>query len=432
MTDNQRINISPFSGEIDTTFTIPGSKSITNRAFLLAICSSGTSKIYNPLFSDDTEAGLEAAKSLGCRVSQTDNYIEVEGIGSERPVSNVEVNVRSAGTVARFLPCMLAMGRSGTWLLNASEQMMQRPMKGLFDALAGLGPCVETRGEEDRYPITVHGELIQSDETFVDGSISSQYLSGLLLGSPQYKTALTFRTNGNIVQRQYVDITLDCMRAFGAQVDDASDLSVIKVEPTGYAGTDFHVEADASTATYFSALPAALGGTVLIDNLARNSRQPDIRFLEILEAMGCVVEWDDNGHVRITRPSGLTKLKGGHSFDLNDCSDAALTVAALAPLADGPIEISGVAHIRNHECDRVDAMTHALTRMGIKVEERQDGWKIYPGEARFAELETRDDHRMAMALTVLGLAQNGVSLDYPNCVAKTCPKFFEMISDVRT
>lgn len=432
MDEHQRIVVSPFDGELDHKFTIPGSKSITNRAFMLAICSQGVSRIHNPLFSDDTEAGLEAARTLGCRVEQTDNVIEIEGIGNERPVPSAKINVRSAGTVARFLPCMLAMGAKGEWDLEASEQMTQRPMKGLFEALAELGPCVETRGKPNHYPITVKGQNIENTQAFVDGSVSSQYLSGVLLGAAQYHTPLTFRTNGQIVQRQYVDITLDCMRSFGAQVDAATDLSEITVASTGLTAADFHVEADASTATYYSALPAALGGTVTIDNLARNSFQPDIRFLEILEQLGCDVVWKENGHVQISRPTGLDKLKGGQSFDLNDCSDAALTVAALAPMADAPIEITGVAHIRNHECDRVDAMTTAMTKMGIHVEEREDGWKIHPGKAKFAEVGTRDDHRMAMALTVLGLAQNGVSLDYPNCVAKTNPNFFESMDSIRS
>jgi 3-phosphoshikimate 1-carboxyvinyltransferase len=428
---SQRITVSPFNGNLNKEFTIPGSKSITNRAFMLAICSEGVSRIYNPLFSDDTQAGLEAARTLGCRVEQNDNYIEIEGISRSRPVSNATIDVRSAGTVARFLPCMLAMGDAGTWELNASAQMTQRPMKGLFEALAELGPCVETRGKPNHYPITVKGRQIESNEAFVDGSVSSQYLSGVLLGAPQFNSELTFRTDGKIVQRQYVDITLDCMRAFGAKVDATDNLSEIKVSPTGLTANNFYVEADASTATYYSALPAALGGSVTIDNLARNSFQPDIRFLEILTELGCHVEWAENGHVTISRPAELKKLKGGQSFNLNDCSDAALTVAALAPLADAPIEITGVAHIRNHECDRVDAMTVALTEMGITVEERQDGWKIFPGEANFAEVGTRDDHRMAMALTVLGLAADGVSLDYPNCVAKTNPDFFKSMESIR-
>ena len=232
------------------------------------------------------------------------------------------------------------------------------------------------------------------------------------------------------MQRQYVDITIDCMRAAGAEVEAAPDLSRIVVQPTQYLAHDISVEADASTASYFCALPAVLGGAITIPNLSKNSLQPDIRFLEILQELGCEVDWLGPEEVRISRPTNLPKLRGNRHFDLNDCSDMALTVAALSPFADGPISISGVAHIREHECDRIDAMATALRRAGIAVAERPDGWTIQPGEPRFADLETRDDHRMAMALSVLGLAGNGVCLDHPDCVGKTCPRFFDLIGSV--
>ena len=232
------------------------------------------------------------------------------------------------------------------------------------------------------------------------------------------------------MQRQYVDITIDCMSAAGAEIEAAPDLSRIMVQPTPYVAREISVEADPSTASYFSALPAALGGVITIPNLAKGSLQPDIRFLEILQGLGRMVAWLGTEEVRISRPADVPKLRGNQHFDLNDCSDIALTVAALSPFADGPISISGVEHIRKHECDRIDAMATALRRAGIEVAERPNEWTIQPGQLRFADLETRDDHRMAMALSVPGLAGNGVRLDHPGCVAKTCPRFFDLIRDV--
>lgn len=427
---NHRIIVEKFAGELDGVVVVPGSKSITNRAIMMALCSRGGSTIRNPLDSDDTRAGLAAAQALGCQIEQVTDGVVVHGIGRGRPVSRTTLDVRSAGTIARFLPCVLALGGVGEWTIVASKQMSLRPMKGLFDALAMLGDCIRPLERPGYLPALVRGGATTKNEAFVDGSVSSQYLSGLLIAAPQAEQPMVFRTDGHVVQRQYVDITLDCMRAFGANVEATNDLSSIRVQPTEYSATDFQVEADASTASYFAALPAALKGSLVIPNAVQYSRQPDVRFIELVGQMGCDVTWLGSKGVRISRPAALSKLKGGFTFDLNDCSDIALTVAALAPYADAPVEIQGIAHIRNHECDRIDAMTHALAALGIQVEERADGWTIFPGSPRYAEVQTRDDHRMAMSLAVLGAAGGGVSLDHPQCVAKTCPEFYRLISQV--
>ncbi|MDE0211893.1 MAG: 3-phosphoshikimate 1-carboxyvinyltransferase [Boseongicola sp.] len=427
----ERAIVQKFSGDLDGRVAVPGSKSITNRVIMIALVSDGTTTIRRPLQSDDTRAGIEAARALGCGIEETAECVMIPGIGRERPVSGIEVDVRSAGTIARFLPCILALGTSGRWTLTASEQMKSRPMAGVFDALAGLAPdCISPLGHPGYLPVAVQGGCLTASETKVSGSTSSQYLSGLLLAAPQADRPLCIVTDGRVVQRQFVDITIDRMRAAGAEVEAAPDLSRIVVQPTSYVAHDVSVEADVSTASYFSALPAALGGAITIPNLAKNSLQPDIRFLEILRELGCKVDWLGGKEVRISRPPDLPKLRGNRHFDLNDCSDMALTVAALAPFADGPISISGVEHIRKHECDRIDAMATALRRAGIEVAERSDGWTIHPGQPRFADLETRDDHRMAMALSVLGLAGDGVRLDHPDCVGKTCPEFFDLIGGV--
>ena len=426
-----RVTVQKFSGVLDGKVTVPSSKSITNRAIMIALVSEGTTTIRHPLQSDDTKAGIEAARSLGCGVEETAEGVTIRGIGRERPVDGTEINVRSAGTIARFLPCILALGAGGKWSLTASEQMKSRPMNGVFDALANLAPnSIRPLGHPGHLPVEVQGGGLTASETEVSGSISRQYLSGLLLAAPQADRPLSFVTDGKVVQRQYVDIMIDCMSAAGADIEAEPDLSRIVVQPTLYTARDISVEADASTASYFSALPAALGGVITIPNLTKGSLQPDIRFLEILQMLGCKVDWLGAEEVRISRPADLPKLRGSQQFDLNDCSDIALTVAALSPFADGPISIAGVEHIRNHECDRIDAMAAALRRAGIEVAERPDGWTIQPGKPRFAELETRDDHRMAMALSVLGLAGSGVRLDHPDCVGKTCPRFFDLIGDV--
>lgn len=423
----EQIIVDRLGHEVAGTLRVPGSKSMTNRAIILAICSDAASVIEDPLFSDDTYYGLQAARRLGCDVETSASRITIRGIGRRRPTSGASIDVGSAGTIARFLPCVLAFGEPGEWVLTASEQMSQRPMGGLVRALAQLGDCVECLTDDERYPLRVRGDAVRRFEVDVDGSVSSQYLSGILLAAGLLTHPLSLRTDGEVVQSEYVAMTVDCMRLFGAEVVAQHGWREITVSPASYAGASIDVEADASTASYFAALPAVRGGAIDLPNLTRNSRQPDTRFLDILKRFGCELRWAGERGVRVTRPSELTALRGGHRLDLNDCSDVALTTAAVSVFADSPVEIVGVEHIRHHECDRIAAMAEALSAMGVRVHERHDGWKIWPSPPAFAEVGTRDDHRVAMASAVVGLGGSGVALDHPACVNKTCPSFFELI-----
>lgn len=426
---SERIHIDPMLEPIDGSIHVPGSKSFTNRAIILAMATDGASTLRNPLRSEDTRFGFEAARAIGCKVDDSPASVSISGLGRRRPVSGTEVCVGSAGTVARFLPCLLAFGEPGEWTLTASEQMSSRPMRGLLDALASTGDAVSSVDGSGRYPLRVRAGGLLPDTFVIDGSISSQYLSGVLLAAPLLGKPITVLTDGNVVQSEYVWMTLDCMTHFGAEVNAAGDLSWIAVSAVPYSPAEIEVEADASTSSYFAALPAVLGGSVELPNLVRRSRQPDIRFLEILELFGCTVIW--NGETGVTvRRDPSRPLIGGHVLDLNDCSDVALTVAAVSVFADAPVEIRGVEHIRHHECDRISALTLALAAMGIGVDEHSDGWTIHPGCPSYAEVCTMDDHRVAMALSVVGLAASGVSLDHPDCVAKTCPQFYDLIGSL--
>lgn len=426
----ERIAVYPASGEMSGSVRIPGSKSITNRAIMLALAADGESVVRNPLFSGDTENALAAAELLGCRVAVVDGDVEITGIGRRRPARSRSIDVGSAGTLARFLPCVLAFGDAGEWSLTASAQMSKRPIDGLGEALGQLGDSLEYVESHGRYPIKVFGDRIKNTAAYVDGSVSSQYLSGLLLGAPLIGKPVTISTNGNIVQSEYVRMTIDCMREFGATVGVSDGFRRIDVHPGDYVPTVVDVEADASTASYFAALPAVAGGVIELENLARDSCQPDIAFVDILREFGCEATWIGDRGVRIRRPAALRRLRGGHRFDLNACSDIALTVAALSVFADAPVEIAGIEHIRHHECDRISAMAEAMRAVGVRVDERPDGWRIEPSPVQFAEISTHDDHRMAMASALIGIGGAGVSLDHPDCVVKTCPSFFELLSSI--
>ncbi|MDO4888848.1 MAG: 3-phosphoshikimate 1-carboxyvinyltransferase [Actinomycetaceae bacterium] len=427
----RRATVAPLGHTVEGSVSVPGSKSLTNRAIFLAMAARGASTLHRPLESDDTTFGLAAAKALGCRVHTFDGGVTIEGIGSRRPIDGGTIHVGSAGTVARFLPCFLAFGRAGEWHLHSSEQMARRPMDGLLDALMPFAGAVMPTQETGRYPLLVRGQATAGGaepvDIAVDASVSSQYLSGILISSPLLERRVGIRTTGGIVQSAYVEMTVDYMRRFGADVEADVDSGAFTVSPRPYEPATIDIEADASTASYFAALPAVCGGSIFLPGLERHTRQPDVRFLAILEEYGCRVRWDHRG-ATVARPAELQRLRGGRTFDLNDCSDIALTVAALAVYADAPTRIGGVEHIRRHESDRIVALAQAMDALGLRVETHRDGWTIWPGAPRAANISTYDDHRVAMSMAVVGLGGEGVTLDYPRCVEKTCPQFYELIA----
>lgn len=326
--------------------------------------------------------------------------------------------------MARFLPPFLVAGDAGEWRVTASRQMSRRPVAPLFDALKEGGAEIAFEGGPGCFPARFRGGSFLGGDLAMSGKVSSQFISGLLLGAAQSRDGVNLTIDGGIVQSDYVRITLDAMRHFGAEIAAADDLGQIRVAPTGYVAKDLEVEADASTATYFAALAAVTRGRVRLTNLKPGTRQPDYGFLEVLERMGCTVERRTDGTV----VSAAGPLKGGFTVDMRPLSDAALTLAVLAPFADAPIAITNIEHIRHHECDRIDAISKSLTALGVPVEERRDGLTVTPARPRFAVLDTFEDHRVAMSLAVLGVAGAGVELREPGCVSKTCPSFFELLA----
>lgn len=320
---------------------------------------------------------------------------------------------------------MLAAGR-GDWLIEGSAQLARRPVAPLVEALNALGADIAFAGANQGLPLRVKGRGLAGGRVEMSGAQSSQFVSGALIAAPLAAAPVEIAITDHIVQDDYVRITLDVMRQFGVEVEVSPGFDRFRVEPQSYVGVAAPIEADASTATYFLALAAVTGGEIRIDNIGYGTRQPDIRLIDVLERMGCTVE---RGQTYVAL-KGPTRLRGGMTVDMKPMSDATLTLAAVAPFADAPIEIVGVEHIRAHESDRIAVMCDALRRLGISVEERRDGMKIAPGRPGSATLDTHDDHRVAMSLAVLGAAGAGVVLTDPGCVSKTCPVFFELLRDL--
>ncbi|MGW2792992.1 3-phosphoshikimate 1-carboxyvinyltransferase [Streptomyces sp. NPDC001251] len=394
---------------------IPGSKSITNRALLLAAAARGTTRLRAPLVSDDTVAFRQGVEALGAPVREADGDWWVTGLGGA-PLRTTSVWCEDAGTAARFLPVFAAAGQ-GDILFDGSAQLRARPLHPLADALRRLGVAV-VPGPGGGLPLMVRGRGLDGGDVHLDSSSSSQYLTGLLLSAPLARETLTIHAH-DLVSGPYIDMTLALMRRFGADVERRD--GTFRVRPEGYLATDLAVEPDASTASYFFAAAAVTGTTVLVPGLGAGSLQGDLRFLEVLARTGTRVRMTAAG----AEVSGPGRLRGGFTVDMGDISDTFMTLAAVAPLADAPITITGIGHARLKESDRIAAVAGNLRALGITVAEGPDRLTVHPGTSEPARIACHRDHRIAMAFSVLGLRAAGLTLDDPACVSKTFPAFHD-------
>ncbi|MDN3265336.1 3-phosphoshikimate 1-carboxyvinyltransferase [Streptomyces sp. CSDS2] len=397
---------------------VPGSKSLTNRALLLAAAAEGTSVLTAPLISDDTTAFRQALGALGVRVrsSDDDGAWQVTGLG-HGPRGTGRIWCADAGTAARFLPPLAAAGH-GDFVFTGSDQLTARPVAPLADALRRLGAEVHT-GPDGTLPLRVRAEGLDGGELEVDSSLSSQFLSGLLMAAPLLRGGLLLRTR-ELVSRPYVDMTIALMRHFGADVAEDTP-GAFAVRPTGYRATDLRIEPDASTASYFLAAAAVTGRTVTVPGLGHGSLQGDVRFAEVLERAGARVRRTEDA-VSVT---GTGTLRGGFAVDMGDISDTFMTLAAIAPLADAPLTIRGIGHARLKESDRIEAVARNLRALGVRTDTGRDWITVHPGGTSSARIACHRDHRIAMAFSVLNLRTGNLTLDDPGCVAKTFPGFHE-------
>lgn len=396
---------------------VPGSKSITNRALLLAGVAEGRSTLLDPLVADDTVAMAAALRRMGAIIEEQAEpdgrrrWI-VDGLGGP-PRGEMEIYCGMGATVGRFLVPMLAAGQ-GRFKLDAHPQLRRRPLGPVLAALRAQGAHIDA----EAFPLTVTAGGLTGGKVEVDASVSSQFLSGLLMAAPfaQEETRLRFDV---VVSRPYLDLTLDAMRAFGVEVDvQPGEMAVGR---RGYRAAEFPVEPDASTASYFLGSAAITGTTVRLAGLDRRATaQGDIALVRFLEQMGCTVR--DGSALELTGPARLR----GITADMGNSSDVFMTLACVAVFADGPTTIGGIAHARAKESDRIAACTENLRRLGIDVDEGRDFLRIHPGTPNSAvQLPTFEDHRIAMAFSLIG-ARVPVILEEPSVVGKTFPEFFDV------
>jgi 3-phosphoshikimate 1-carboxyvinyltransferase len=404
------------------TVVVPGSKSVTNRAVLLAGVADGTSQIVAPLVSDDALDMLGAIGSLGAEVARGDDdgVWTIRGLGGAPAAGDRPTPVwcGMAGTVARFLLPMCAAG-TGRFVLDADEQLRGRPIGQLVQALEAQGVTFAP-AHPTHLPVALDADGLPGGSIAVDTTVSSQFVSGLLMSAP-FAAAPSRFPIGEAVSRPYIDMTVDVMRAFGAQATATDDAAALAVATGRYRATRFAVEPDASTASYFLAAAAITGAEVRIDGLdPATSIQGDVRLVQLLTQMGCVAS-SSGGGVALRGPARLH----GIVADMTDCSDVFMTLACVAVFADGPTTITGIANTRVKESDRVRAVAENLARLGIVTDAGPDHLTIHPGTPATARLPTYRDHRIAMAFSAIGL-RTPVDIEDPGVVSKTCPTFFDL------
>ena len=420
------LRITPVDHLLNATVRVPGSKSLTNRALLIASLANGTTHLSNALFSDDSRYFAKALQTLGFDVllNEVNHSMTVTGLGGKIPATKAELFIGNAGTAARFLSAFLTLG-NGEYILDGESRMRERPIGDLIDALNQLGVVLEATNNCP--PVEIFAKGLSGGKTTIAGNISSQFLSALLMVAPYAQSQIEVTLSTDLNSKPYVDMTIAIMKDFGVEIE-RQGYSQFTIHPTSYSPLSaYAIESDASAASYFFAAPAICGGTSKVENISRKSVQGDIGFLDVLQQMGCTITESDNS-IQVTGTSELH----GIDADMRDIPDTAQTLAAVAPFASSPTRIRGIASARVKETDRVSATCTELKRLGVQVEEYEDGMTIHPCQTfKPANIQTYNDHRMAMAFSLIGLRIPGITIENPACVSKTFPNYFEVLDSLR-
>lgn len=423
----ESLTLHPIS-KVNGVVNLPGSKSVSNRALLLAAMARGKTRLTNLLDSDDIRHMLNALSSLGVNytLSEDKTVCDVEGLGRpfEAP-KELEIFLGNAGTAMRPLAAALCLG-TGEYVLTGEPRMKERPIGHLVSSLRQAGAKVTYLEEEGYPPLKIIGTGLSGGTVEIDGSISSQFLTAFLMAAPMASDDVTIKIIGELVSKPYIDITLHIMAQFGVKVENNNYTEFVIRKGQSYQSPgEFLVEGDASSASYFLAAAAIKGGEIKVTGIGRNSIQGDIQFAEALAKMGADIEWGDDFVI-----SRVGKLKAV-DLDFNHIPDAAMTIATTALFADGTTAIRNVYNWRVKETDRLHAMATELRKVGAEVEEGHDYIVITPPESlKHAAIDTYDDHRMAMCFSLVALSNTPVTINDPKCTSKTFPDYFDKLESL--
>jgi 3-phosphoshikimate 1-carboxyvinyltransferase len=420
----------PARSRAEGTVRLPGSKSISNRVLLLAALSEGVTEVHDLLDSDDTRHMLAALATLGVGVEDRgDLRWRISGVGGVFPVKAAELFLGNAGTAFRPLTAALALS-GGDYVLKGVARMHERPIGDLVDALRQLGARIDYLGEPGFPPLRIHPSEPTGDRAEVRGNVSSQFLTGLLMALPLRRRAATVEVVGDLISKPYIGITLAMLRRFGVEVaQDGWSRFQVAADARYVSPGEIWVEGDASSASYFLAAGAIGGGPVRVEGVGADSVQGDVRFADALAQMGARIAMGPNWIE--ARAPGAGRL-AAIDLDCNHIPDAAMTLAVAALFADGTTTLKNIASWRVKETDRIAAMANELRKVGATVEEGADFIRITPPAALTpdAVIDTYDDHRMAMCLSLASLGGVPLRINDPGCVAKTFPDYFKAFAGI--
>ncbi len=423
----EQLTLNPIK-KINGEVFLPGSKSLSNRALLIAALAKGTTKITNLLVSDDIKHMLKALTSLGIEYTLSDCGTQCTVVGNNGFFTTdepLELYLGNAGTAMRPLCAALAASK-GEFVLTGEPRMKERPIGHLVDALNQLNANVEYLENKDYPPVKMNGNALSGDKVSIDGSISSQFLTAILMVTPLIETDTTIEIEGELVSKPYIDITLDIMARFGVHVENNNYQSFFVKGQQSYQSVEkYMVEGDASSASYFLAAGAIKGGEVTVHGIGKLSVQGDKHFADVLEKMGAEIIWNDESITVKGKP--LTAV----DMDMNHIPDAAMTIATTALFAKGTTSIRNIYNWRVKETDRLFAMATELRKVGAEVIEGEDFISITPPkEITHAAIDTYDDHRVAMCFSLVALSDTPVTINDPKCTSKTFPDYFEKLAQV--
>lgn len=420
------IEIEPIQNPVDAIVTVPGSKSYTNRALLIASLAKGHSRLTGALFSDDTRYMYEALRQLGVAIAANEERcsFEVIGNGGKISVNHANLYVGNSGTTTRSLVSYVGLGK-GEFIIDGDEPMRRsRPISDLLGSLRQIGVDARSQYDNDYLPVVICANGLQGGRARLNASKSSQFLTSLMLVAPYAVNGLEIDIVDKL-KRPYIDITMSIMNAFGVQVINKNYRYFHIPAGQQYEPREYAIEPDASSASYFFAAAALTGGRVRVKDLTSDSTQGDIRFVDVLERMGCHVNRQSSG-IEVMGPAQLK----GIDVDMNAISDTALTLAAIAPFAEDRVTIRNIEQTRWQETDRIHAMVTELRKLGVDVVEHRDGVEIYPSKIKPAKIDTYDDHRVAMSFSLIGLKVPGIRIKNPECVSKTFPSFLDVLANL--
>ncbi|HUN54173.1 MAG TPA: 3-phosphoshikimate 1-carboxyvinyltransferase [Smithella sp.] len=404
--------------EAFATVLVPGSKSLSQRALVAAALAQNNSLISNVLISQDTHYLMEGLRALGAEIVPREDGFFISGTSGNIINNGKELFLGNNGTALRFLTALACLGR-GKYVLTGEKRLCERPVGALADALREMGAGISCQNNCPPVEIDAHG--LRGGKITLRDIESSQYVSALLLCAPYTAAGIDLSLQGGVVSMPYIDLTINVMRDFGAKITRTGEYEYHVNAREIYQGRKYRVEGDASSASYFFLAAALLKKTIRVAGIGRQSKQGDIRLLNVLEELGCMVRSEENW-VDVT---GGNLAEGNLAFDLNDMPDMVPTLAVLSAFRKGQTIISNVAHLRIKESNRLAAVVTELNRVGIKAREMPEGLVIQGGKMRPAKIETYNDHRMAMSFAIAGLLERGIEISDKKCVDKSFPAFWE-------